>query len=290
MDPEAPSLSNWLGDATIGLDALMDRGEVEVIGGVSKYIINCNWKFAQDNSNDTYHGSITHAAARMLPGYMGPEYLAGRKRERTVEPRTRFTFLTEYGHTFVSSVLKPEGKWPRIHLETPEMEAWRNKLSAERPRTAEMQLNSLLLNLFPNAFVSSMTNNLELRIPRGPLQTEVWMWTFVDKNAPPSARAGFKYASEHHFGPGGIHEQDDGENWGESTNGTRGLASRRYPLNYSLNVGRGEIIEDEEGPPRIENSVNEHGQLWLYRKWAEMMDSPTWADYERTHARPTGSV
>jgi hypothetical protein len=29
-----------------------------------------------------------------------------------------------------------------------------------------------------------------------------------------------------------------------------------------MNVGRGEVIDEEAGPPRILTHVNEHAQLW----------------------------
>ena len=57
-------------------------------------------------------------------------------------------------------------------------------------------------------------------------------------------------------------EQEDGENWDQSTRGTAGTVARRYPLHYAMNLGRGEVIEDETGPPYIDTHVNEHAQLW----------------------------
>lgn len=92
----------------------------------------------------------------------------------------------------------------------------------------------------------------------------------------------------HHFGPAGMFEQEDGENWDQSTRGSLGLVSRRYPLNYSMNLGRGEVIEDELGPPRIETHANEHAQLWFYRSWAEWMASGTWRDLKANHSPSPG--
>ena len=54
----------------------------------------------------------------------------------------------------------------------------------------------------------------------------------------------------HTFGPAGMLEQEDGENWDQSTRGTVGTVARRYPLNYAMGIGRGEILEEELGPPR----------------------------------------
>src|SRR4051794_8229683 len=66
LDPDAPSLDDFLGDVgRIGLGILGARGEMEVVGGVQKYIIGCNWKLAVDNLWDYYHPAITHASSGM---------------------------------------------------------------------------------------------------------------------------------------------------------------------------------------------------------------------------------
>ena len=85
-------------------------------------------------------------------------------------------------------------------------------------------------------------------------------------------------------------EQDDGENWDQSTRGQRGVVTGRYPLNYQMGLGHGEIINDEIGPPRIDAFVNEHAQLWHYRAWSEFMAAESWDDWKRTHSIPEGTV
>ena len=84
---------------------------------------------------------------------------------------------------------------------------------------------------------------------------------------------------------------DDGENWGQSTLGANGVVSKQFPLNYSMSLGRGEIIEDELGPPRVETpNVNEHAQLWYYRSWADWMAADGWDDLRRNHTVPEERV
>ena len=39
------------------------RGDIEVIPGIQKFIIDCNWKFAVDNLFDWYHPQVTHMSA-----------------------------------------------------------------------------------------------------------------------------------------------------------------------------------------------------------------------------------
>ena len=65
-DEQAPSLPEYLGDMGWYLDGFLDRRETgtEVVGGVQKYRVQCNWKFGAENSaNDMYHANFTHASA-----------------------------------------------------------------------------------------------------------------------------------------------------------------------------------------------------------------------------------
>ncbi len=66
FDPSAPSPQEYLGDFAFYLDVMLDRreGGTEATGGVHKWIMPCNWKFAADNfQGDNYHVGITHLSA-----------------------------------------------------------------------------------------------------------------------------------------------------------------------------------------------------------------------------------
>ena len=80
-----------------------------------------------------------------------------------------------------------------------------------------------------------------------------------DKNLSLEPRATMIDRANHTFGPAGMLEQDDGENW--------------------------------EWPAVIDTHVNEHAQLWIYRAWAEWMEAESWAALERSHSRaPTEAL
>ena len=66
FDPEAPPLREYLGEMTWYLDAFFDRreGGVEVIGGMHRWVMPCNWKFPAENfGGDAYHVQWTHLSA-----------------------------------------------------------------------------------------------------------------------------------------------------------------------------------------------------------------------------------
>jgi 3-phenylpropionate/trans-cinnamate dioxygenase alpha subunit len=79
----------------------------------------------------------------------------------------------------------------------------------------------------------------------------------------------------HGFGPAGLFEQEDGENWAQSTLQVRGSRSRKIPHLLKMNLGRGEIVK-EHGLCRIDGTSSEHAQLWLYHSWAQWMKGLDW--------------
>lgn len=60
-----PGLPDFLGEARRCIDLIVDRapdGEVDVSGGVHKYIVRGNWKAQIENLNDNYHPPFSHAS------------------------------------------------------------------------------------------------------------------------------------------------------------------------------------------------------------------------------------
>jgi phenylpropionate dioxygenase-like ring-hydroxylating dioxygenase large terminal subunit len=287
MDPDAPSLYDYLGEVgRLGLDLTAERGDLVAVEGVQKNVIGCNWKLAVDNVFDFYH-AIAHTSA-VMTGYT-------RRSVEIVNGPVRVV-LGEYGHAIGGPPITPDARKRAEALgdnvEPYRDERWRD---VERARVAlgaagrDTRGNP---NIFPNLWVASGHNGtqLSLRLPKGPNKTEIWWFTLVDKNLSPQRRAAMIDRANHTFGPAGMLEQDDGENWDQSTRQTRGVIARRYPLNYSLGLGRGEPKRFENGPAVIDTRVNEHAQLWTYRNWAEWMDADSWAALQCNHSQaPTES-
>ena len=121
------------------------------------------------------------------------------------------------------------------------------------------------------------------------MKTEMWYFNMVDhdflESNPEKFREGVVRLSHGH-GPAGMFEQDDAENWDMSTRGMKGIA-KDYPIAFNLELGRGNIIHDEDGPAHIESGVNEHPQLWQWRCWGDWMAAGSWAELKANHIRPS---
>jgi hypothetical protein len=86
------------------------------------------------------------------------------------------------------------------------------------------------------------------------------------------------------FGPAGMLEQDDGENWSQSTRTSRGVANRKVGHQLVMGLGHDEVVANDRGEHYIETCINEHGQRWFYRGWTEWMAATSWKDLEANHS------
>src|SRR5262245_19784267 len=161
--------------------------------------------------------------------------------------------LGEYGHALSGPKL-PEG----VNLNVGHDDTWR---STERAKEVLGPVGLQVSNhphIFPNMWFATNQGQISMRLPKGPMTTEIWWFTLVDKRLPSEKIDAQRQNAIHVFGPAGMLEQEDGENWGQSTVGTMGTISKRYPLNYAMDLGHAQVLEVEGSPPYSETNTNEH--------------------------------
>jgi hypothetical protein len=267
-----------------------------VVDGIQKNVIGCNWKLATDNLFDWYHVQVSHASAGMS-GFLNAPGGGGGGGPNPF--RDHRIMLGEYGHAIGGPIMGEEMQKQLLGMAAARpgepipaiVDArWRqNPKAREEMGPVGIELNNHP-NVFPNLWVASFGTQLGLRIPRSINETEMWWFSFVDKNHDKAQQDQRIFNNIHAFGPAGMLEQDDGENWDQSTRATRGPIARKYPFNLQMGLGHGQIKKTEGGASYIDTVINEHAQLWVYQAWAAWMDSPDWGTLKaRTHA-PTGVV
>ena len=273
MDSAAPSLAEFLGPVgRMGIDLLVARGTLRAVDGIQKYAIGCNWKLAVDNTFDWYH-ALAHTSAIML-GF--PSDIPQNELHQRV-------VLGEYGHAISGPVLSGETLTSLLSGDLPPGplkmdEGWRSTPEAQKLLGPVGIASRGHPNIFPNLFVSqNIGSQLCLRLPKGPEKTELWWFTFVTDELDPAQRDRLIHFAIHLFGPAGLFEQEDGENWDQSTRGTRGPLAQRYPLHFGMNNGLPEV-KSAGGVSYIDTDVNEHAQLWTYEAWANWMSAAGWDD------------
>ena len=285
FDETVPSLDEYLGDMKYYMDFYFDRreGGVELLGGVTKAKIPANWKMAAEQfAGDSYHAQFTHVSNFSViapPEMERREYAEQAKlgAERMLAAGRQFASPFGHGTGFLSVPGQPfasTGGDPIIdEYEAsirPEIEA---RLGADRTRG----MHGLHCTIFPNFSWLNPARTVRVWQPKGPDAFEIWSFVFVDKQAPEEVKEAIRWLTQMQFGPAGLAEQDDGENWGLISGNLagRGPQVHKIPLNYTMGLGH-------EGPdPTFPGQISPHlfgesAQRMFYRRWAEFMTSSKW--------------
>jgi len=269
FDPEAPPLREYLGEMTWYLDVFFDRreGGIEVIGGMHKWVMPCNWKFPAENfGGDAYHVQWTHLSA------IKTSFSAG----VVTKPNATGTMVSPgNGHVVICVGPNDVGDPP-----VPEILAYEDEIRPEVEKRLGSRLglvNPIVSTVFPNfSMLRATSRTLRVWQPRGPDKTEVWSWVYVDKAAPPGVKEAMRLAAVRGFSPSGTFEQDDMDNWQECTRTCRGVVTRRVALNTQMGLGHERFNEDLKAWTS-DFRVSESNHRQFYRRWAELMVAESWA-------------
>jgi 3-phenylpropionate/trans-cinnamate dioxygenase alpha subunit len=270
FDPEAPPLLDYLGEMTWYLDAFFDRreGGIEVLGGLHKWVVPCNWKLPAENfGGDAYHVTWSHLSA-LSTGFSPP-------------PSARRTWqgsMVSPGHGHCIIALGPQDS---AEAPVPELQAYEaaSRPEVEKRLGSRLRLvNPIVGTVFPNfSLLRASSHTFRVWHPRGPDKIEIWSWVYADKAAPPEIKEALRLASLRSFSPSGTFEQDDMDNWQACTQTGRGVVSQRYPLNYEMGLGHERFNEDLmawASDWRMSESNHRH----FYRRWAQLMATHSWAE------------
>jgi 3-phenylpropionate/trans-cinnamate dioxygenase subunit alpha len=270
FDPIAPPLRDYLGEMAWYLDTFFDRreGGIEVVGGVHKWLMPCNWKLPAENfGGDGYHTSWSHLSA-IKTGFAGDFRLRPTTGGMLVSPGN--------GHCIIALGPNDVAEPPEPELLSYEAET---RLEIEKRLGNRIgAVNPVVGTVFPNfSMLRATSHTFRVWHPRGPEKTEVWSWVFVDKAAPPHVKEALRLSGVRGFGPSGTFEQDDMDNWQECTQTTRGVVSRRYQLNMQMGLGH-ERFNQELGAWASDFRLSESNHRQFYRRWAQLMAADSWAE------------
>ncbi|HJU18790.1 MAG TPA: aromatic ring-hydroxylating dioxygenase subunit alpha [Stellaceae bacterium] len=301
-DPGAPPFLEYLGDFVRYLDLTLDawdggEGGTEVLGGIQKWRIPCNWKFPAENfCGDSYH-NISHRSVDIVG--IGPSG-AGRRdmAERRLARRLHVAF-PERGHQTGLYLLPRDRPTPAAYQHSSVVsDYFRECEEHRRRRRGEWgRVTGSPGEIFPNtALHPRQPRTIAVWHPRGVHETEVWRWYLVDRDAPPEVKDFLRQYYIRYSGPAGLTEQDDMENWNYAHMASRGAIAQRYPYNYEQGLGS-EVENYEWQGLKIPGQVvdlsaaqsSEHNLRNLYRRWAQFMEAGSWDELATwRHPRPSG--
>ncbi len=268
FDSAAPTLRAYLGDAVFYLDAAFDRypNGIEFLGGIQKWIVECNWKFFAENySADIYHADAAHVSTFSITGL---------RSESQIPHGIQVT--TASGHGIVASRF-PEQSNPidrlpgsATHL-APDLSAYLRSVQAQaelRLGPVRALLKPITGTIFPNFAILPSVSSVRIAHPRGPHRTEIWSWCFVPAAAPAQVKQSIRRIYASSFGPGGLVEAEDFSNWTEMSRGCRSEVAER-PLHLGMGLGR--EYADPDLPGSLAPLWSEHNQRGFYKTWRRCM-------------------
>ena len=281
-DKNAPPFLDYLGDMKMFLDLALDgrdgsEGGSEILGGVQKWTMPSNWKFAAENfAGDGYH-NISHRSVDMVG--IGP---SGQKRRDYNEysPGRRLNVsFPDLGHAAVVDMQPADEPPAATYTNTQAVQEYFREQEAKRRESlgGRPNLIGMVGTVFPNmSYLARQPRSIAMWHPRGPNNTEAWRLFLVDKNTPDEVKEVLRHYYIRYSGPGGMTEQDDMENWNYAHNASEGAIARRTPYNYEMGIG---VIRRDTGLPGVVTErISEENQRGFYRRWAAMMDSKGWDD------------
>ncbi|HWL42100.1 MAG TPA: SRPBCC family protein [Ilumatobacter sp.] len=272
FDDEIGSLDDFLGDFRWLLDVQLRRypSELELAGGMIRWNIRMNWKLCAENgAGDLYHGRITHRSAMDV----GHSAITNDSANAAGVPLEAFTIVANGHAGNVDYAVEPRDPFESVPP-SPLSEHMKRSLGDMQRRLGTFrshQVRRYNANVFPNASFHTSADTIHILHPRGVGETEVWMLCLVDPNAPDDVKRYVRRESDHHFGPAGFFEEDDGENWEQATRATRGVMAERLPFNMKMGHGRRETFRVGDSPELIRGGYNEYGQTAFLERWHELM-------------------
>ena len=268
FDKNAPSLMDYLGEMTWYLDSFFDRreGGVEVIGGVHKWIIPCNWKLPAENfGGDAYHVAWNHLSA-LTSGFTQAPAARQTPGGGTLSPGNGHCILAVGAEDYSSAAEEI-------------IQRYEESIRAETLSRLGERLEKITPNvgtLFPlMSFLRGSSRSFRVWHPKGPDKIEVISCQFVDKAAPQEIKDALRVTGLRAFGPSGVLEQDDMDNWAECPRTNRGTVPRRHSLNYQLGFCH-DRFDEELGAWASDFKLSDSNPRYFYQRWARLMQADSW--------------
>ncbi|MFD1238065.1 Rieske 2Fe-2S domain-containing protein [Pseudonocardia benzenivorans] len=257
LDPAAPSLRDYVGDFAPYLQLVTRRSAagLEVAGPPQRWVVGSDWKISAENFvGDAYHTPYSHHSTYEigLMGYSSRDTMPG-------GPKTGFHVQAGNGDMAMARRARenemgyPEGTFDTFRTQaSPEVVRMFDEGvgdgSGSWPTRWHLFPNLSSLNL-PVMIDGEIVPFLTIRLwqPKGPGVTEVLSWCLVEADAPEEFKQRSRRAYTASFGPSGMFEQDDMENWRTISRSAKGAHTRDTP--QYVRMGEGQEIRPIAGWP-----------------------------------------
>ncbi|UGS38229.1 aromatic ring-hydroxylating oxygenase subunit alpha [Capillimicrobium parvum] len=283
MDAAAPSLEEYLGDFRFYLELVTRRSRtgMEVVGVPQRWIVEADWKIAAENLvGDAYHTPFSHKSTfdvGLLPFSSADARPGGSKTGLHIQA----------GPADVAMIYRSPGTFMGY---PPEMVQTLHERIDDRQRAllddGTGTGDGVFLNrfhVFPNFSCLNVGGILDdalhpycsvrLWQPRAAGVMEIYSWLLVERDAPAAFKEASRRAYIVSFGPSGMLEQDDMENWRTISRTAEGAESREVAQYARMGAESGvEPIADWRGTgTAYPTQFFDLPTVTFLRRWAEQL-------------------
>jgi benzoate/toluate 1,2-dioxygenase subunit alpha len=194
MSEQGPSFHDYFGDSLSSIDYMADRspeGELEVAGGVLRYMHDCNWKMFVENLNDTMHPMVAHQSAAGTAKRLWADKPADAPKPMAIEQLIPFASGYEFfdrmgvrvydnGHGYSGVNFSIHSAYSKM----PEYEA--AMIAAHGEEKAKDVLGTVRHNTvyYPTLTIKGAIQSIRVARPIAVDRTLIESWTFRLKGAP----------------------------------------------------------------------------------------------------------
>ena len=195
LNDAGPDFEEYFGDSLSSIDNMADRspeGELEIAGGVLRFMHQCNWKMFVENLNDTMHPMVAHESSAGTAKRMWADQPADAPKPMAIEQFV--PFMSDYkffedmgvrvfdnGHSFSGVNFSIHSKYSGI----PAYEEAMHKAYGEEKAHRILGLTRHNTVYYPNLTIKGAIQAIRVAKPISADKTLVESWTFRLKGAPP---------------------------------------------------------------------------------------------------------
>ena len=194
LSRDGPEFGEWFGGALSSIDYMADRspeGEMEIAGGVLRYMHDSNWKFFVENLNDTMHPMAAHESSAGTAKELWADQPADAPKPMAIEQLVPFAGGYDFFDKMGVRVFENGHSWSGVHFSihsayaaVPEYEA--AMIRAYGEARAKDILGTVRHNTvyYPSLTIKGAIQTIRVARPVAVDKTLIESWSFRLKGAP----------------------------------------------------------------------------------------------------------
>lgn len=278
LNPDAPPLRDYLGDAAWAMDAIfgLHPQGMRAVAPPERFVVRADWKSGAENfCGDAYHVSTAHLSAGLS------DFIPDVRQVSTIARGYDFG----NGNSFIGHELSLWGpdfefwgypKEIRDQFDLSKLDAAQLDMIRSSPPTVGTIFPNFSYLRFPQPAAPGTRpfpfTNIRLWQPHSPGVMELWTWSFEYACAPEAVIEESYLANQFGFGSGGIFEQDDTAVWEGIARAANSPWNRKDQTLLHYQQKRIDPDAEWKGPGKFYKSIyGEYLQEAFWRRWLKEM-------------------